>query len=273
MDHPNIAKVLDAGEAEGRPYFVMELIKCVPITDYCDRARLLPRERLALFVPVCEAVQHAHQKGVVHRDLKLSNILVALDDGRPAPKVVDFGIAKATGPRLTDRSIYTEVGALVGTLTASKTQAAEQQVNKRVRPQEECKPIRVGSVSARAMRREITTTHVCQSRPQRSSVLSQLGGAGSTRIRQRDRLLCVLVLLPAEGMQNSGYISQDRTKAMIACLTEGVRRRQFATNSPSAPSTLPISQFKSVATEFPAIIRRQPVLDADEPDERSVSSG
>ena len=101
---------------DGRPYFVMELIKGVPITEYCDRARLSPRERLALFVPVCEAVQHAHQKGVVHRDLKPSNILVALYDGRPVPKVIDFGIAKATGPRLTDRSIYTEFGALVGTL-------------------------------------------------------------------------------------------------------------------------------------------------------------
>ncbi len=125
MDHPNIAKVLDAGEADGRPYFVMELIKGVPITDYCDRARLSPRERLALFVPVCEAVQHAHQKGVVHRDLKPSNILVALYDGRPVPKVIDFGIAKATGPRLTDRSIYTEVGALVGTLEYMAPEQAE----------------------------------------------------------------------------------------------------------------------------------------------------
>ena len=125
MDHPNIAKVLDAGEADGRPYFVMELIKGVPITEYCDRARLSPRERLALFVPVCEAVQHAHQKGVVHRDLKPSNILVALYDGRPVPKVIDFGIAKATGPRLTDRSIYTEVGALVGTLEYMAPEQAE----------------------------------------------------------------------------------------------------------------------------------------------------
>ena len=125
MDHPNIAKVLDAGEADGRPYFVMELIKGVPITEYCDRARLSPRERLALFVPVCEAVQHAHQKGVVHRDLKPSNILVALYDGRPVPKVIDFGIAKATGARLTDRSIYTEVGALIGTLEYMAPEQAE----------------------------------------------------------------------------------------------------------------------------------------------------
>ncbi len=129
MDHPNIAKVLDAGmtaEVEfGRPYFVMELIKGVPITEYCDRAKLSPRERLALFVPVCEAVQHAHQKGVVHRDLKPSNILVALYDGRPVPKVIDFGIAKATGARLTDRSIYTEVGALIGTLEYMAPEQAE----------------------------------------------------------------------------------------------------------------------------------------------------
>ncbi len=125
MDHPNIAKVLDAGEADGRPYFVMELIKGVPITEYCDRARLSPRERLALFVPVCEAVQHAHQKGVVHRDLKPSNILVALYDGRPVPKVIDFGIAKATGARLTDRSIYTEVGSLIGTLEYMAPEQAE----------------------------------------------------------------------------------------------------------------------------------------------------
>jgi WD40 repeat protein/serine/threonine protein kinase len=125
MDHPNIAKVLDAGEAEGRPYFVMELIKGTPITEYCDRARLAPRDRLALFVPVCEAVQHAHQKAIVHRDLKPSNILVALYDGRPVPKVIDFGIAKATGPRLTDRSIYTEVGALIGTLEYMAPEQAE----------------------------------------------------------------------------------------------------------------------------------------------------
>ncbi len=116
MDHPNIAEVLDAGEADGRTYFVMELIKGVPITDYCDRARPSPRSRLALFVPVCDAVQHANQKGVVHRDLKPANILVALYDGRPVPKVIDFGIAKATGARLTDRCIYTDVGALIGTL-------------------------------------------------------------------------------------------------------------------------------------------------------------
>jgi serine/threonine protein kinase/tetratricopeptide (TPR) repeat protein len=117
MDHPNIAKVLDAGTtATSRPYFVMELIPGVPISGYCDRARLSIRERLALFVSVCQAVQHAHQKGVIHRDLKPSNVLVTLYDGKPVPKVIDFGIAKATGQKLTERTLETQVGSVVGTL-------------------------------------------------------------------------------------------------------------------------------------------------------------
>jgi serine/threonine protein kinase/Flp pilus assembly protein TadD len=116
MDHPNIAKVFDGGEtASGRPYFVMELVQGVPITRYCDEHRLAPRERLGLFVSVCQAVQHAHQKGVIHRDLKPSNVLVALYDGRPVPKVIDFGVAKATGPKLTERTLFTASGAVVGT--------------------------------------------------------------------------------------------------------------------------------------------------------------
>jgi WD40 repeat protein/serine/threonine protein kinase len=125
MDHPNIAKVLDAGVTEGRPYFVMELIKGVSITQYCDEAKLSPRARLEMFVPVCQAVQHAHQKGIIHRDLKPSNILVALYDGRPVPKVIDFGVAKATGPRLTEHSVYTEVGSLIGTLEYMSPEQAE----------------------------------------------------------------------------------------------------------------------------------------------------
>src|SRR4051794_36855921 len=116
MDHPNIAKVLDAGAAaSGRPYFVMELVKGAPLTKYCDEHRLTPKERLELFIPVCRAVQHAHQKGVIHRDLKPSNVLVALYDGKPVPKVIDFGLAKATGARLTDRTLFTGFGAVVGT--------------------------------------------------------------------------------------------------------------------------------------------------------------
>ncbi len=117
MDHPNIATVLDAGRTEnGRPYFVMELVKGVPITEYCDLNHLTPRERLALFVPVCQAVQHAHQKGIIHRDVKPSNVLVCIYDGKPVAKVIDFGVAKATGPKLTERTLYTSFGAIIGTI-------------------------------------------------------------------------------------------------------------------------------------------------------------
>jgi eukaryotic-like serine/threonine-protein kinase len=116
MDHPNIARVLDGGATRaGRPYFVMELVNGIPLTRFCDEQRLSIRERLELFMPVCQAIQHAHQKGVIHRDIKPSNVLVALYDGRPVPKVIDFGIAKATGLRLTERTLFTEFGALIGT--------------------------------------------------------------------------------------------------------------------------------------------------------------
>jgi len=117
MDHPNIAKVLDAGSTtEGRPFFVMELVKGVPITEFCDSRKLTLRQRLALFVPVCQAVQHAHQKGVIHRDLKPSNVMVAMYDDRPVPKVIDFGVAKAAGQPLTDRTLLTGFGSVIGTL-------------------------------------------------------------------------------------------------------------------------------------------------------------
>jgi serine/threonine protein kinase/tetratricopeptide (TPR) repeat protein len=115
MDHPNIAKVLDGGLHNNRPYFVMELVKGVPITDYCDQRKLTPRQRLELFVPVCQAIQHAHQKGIIHRDIKPSNVLVAVYDDRPVVKVIDFGVAKATGPALTERTIDTVLGGIVGT--------------------------------------------------------------------------------------------------------------------------------------------------------------
>jgi WD40 repeat protein/tetratricopeptide (TPR) repeat protein len=126
MDHPNIAKVFDAGTTHGepgalatggsRPFFVMELVKGIPITRFCDEHRLTPRQRLELFVPVCQAVQHAHQKGVIHRDLKPSNVLVALYDDRPVPKVIDFGVAKAAGQPLTEQTLHTGFGAVVGTV-------------------------------------------------------------------------------------------------------------------------------------------------------------
>lgn len=116
MDHPNIARVLDAGATEtGRPYFVMELVYGVKITEYCDQNRVGMRERLELFIQVCNAVQHAHQKGIIHRDLKPSNIMVTMHDGVPVPKVIDFGIAKATEQRLTDKTLFTSYAGLMGT--------------------------------------------------------------------------------------------------------------------------------------------------------------
>ncbi|MEX0676947.1 MAG: protein kinase [Pirellulales bacterium] len=117
MDHPHIAKVLDAGTTDdGRPYFVMELVKGVPIIQYCDDRRLAPRQRMELFVTVCQAVQHAHQKGIIHRDLKPTNVLVAEYDERPAAMVIDFGVAKAVGRQLTEKTLFTEFGQVVGTI-------------------------------------------------------------------------------------------------------------------------------------------------------------
>lgn len=116
MDHPNIARILDAGATTfGRPYFVMDLVRGVPITDFCDRNNLTPRERLALFISVCRAVQHAHQKAIIHRDIKPSNVLVTLDDTGPVVKVIDFGVAKAIGRELTDKTLFTRYEQVIGT--------------------------------------------------------------------------------------------------------------------------------------------------------------
>jgi hypothetical protein len=126
MDSPNIAKVLDGGASDsGTPYFAMELVKGVPITRFCDERQLTPRERLALFVPVCQAVQHAHQKGIIHRDLKPTNVLVAQYDGRPVPKVIDFGVAKAVGQPLTEKTLVTGFGAIIGTPAYMSPEQAE----------------------------------------------------------------------------------------------------------------------------------------------------
>ncbi len=126
MDHPNIAKVLDAGATDtGRPYFVMELVRGIKITDYCDQNNLPTSERLDLFIKVCQAIQHAHQKGIIHRDIKPSNILVTLHDGVPVPKVIDFGIAKATEGRLTDATVYTQLHQFIGTPAYMSPEQAE----------------------------------------------------------------------------------------------------------------------------------------------------
>ncbi len=126
MDHPNIARVLDAGTTDsGHPYFVMELVHGIPITDFCDKNRLTMRERLELFVSVCQAVQHAHQKGIIHRDIKPSNVLVTLQDGCPVVKVIDFGIAKALHQQLTDKSVYTRFAQVIGTPLYMSPEQAE----------------------------------------------------------------------------------------------------------------------------------------------------
>ena len=126
MDHPNIAKVLDGGATDqGSPFFVMEYVRGMPITEYCDQARITVEGRLALFVQVCQAVQHAHQKGIIHRDLKPSNILVCLYDGHPVPKVIDFGLAKAINQPLTENSLYTAHGVMVGTPLYMSPEQAE----------------------------------------------------------------------------------------------------------------------------------------------------
>jgi serine/threonine protein kinase/WD40 repeat protein len=126
MDHPNIARVLDAGATDnGRPFFVMELVRGIKITDYCDQANLPTTQRLNLFIQVCQAIQHAHQKGIIHRDIKPSNILVTLNDGVPVPKVIDFGIAKATEGRLTDATVYTQLNQFIGTPAYMSPEQAE----------------------------------------------------------------------------------------------------------------------------------------------------
>src|SRR5229473_3181860 len=126
MDHPNIAHVFDGGETgSGRPYFVMELVRGIPITEFCDQTHLPVRARLELFISVCQAVQHAHQKGIIHRDIKPTNIMVTLHDGVPVPKVIDFGIAKATQGELTDKTVYTQLQEFIGTPAYMSPEQAE----------------------------------------------------------------------------------------------------------------------------------------------------
>ena len=141
MDHPNIARVFDAGTTDsGRPYFVMELVRGIPIVEYCDGQQLTTRERLDLFLSVCQAVQHAHGKGIIHRDLKPSNILVAPHDGEPVVKVIDFGVAKAIGQQLTDKTIYTRFAQMIGTPLYMSPEQAEIERARRGYPQRRLQP-------------------------------------------------------------------------------------------------------------------------------------
>jgi non-specific serine/threonine protein kinase/serine/threonine-protein kinase len=126
MDHPCIARVFDAGSTDqGRPYFVMEYVRGVPVTDYCDSHRLTTEERLDLFARICQGVQHAHQKGIIHRDLKPSNVLVTVRDERPVPKIIDFGVAKAIEQKLTERTLFTQLGQWIGTPEYMSPEQAE----------------------------------------------------------------------------------------------------------------------------------------------------
>jgi len=126
MDHSHIARVFDAGTTpEGRPYFAMELVDGIPITRYCDSKRMAVNERIGLFIPVCQAIQHAHQKGIIHRDIKPSNLLVMEQEGNPVAKVIDFGLAKALGHQLSDATMMTNVGVVVGTLEYMSPEQAE----------------------------------------------------------------------------------------------------------------------------------------------------
>jgi len=126
MNHPYIARAYEAGSSDdGRPFFAMEYVKGVPLTEYCDTQRLSTQDRLTLFMQVCDGVQHAHQKGIIHRDIKPSNILVAFEDGRPIPKIIDFGVAKATSQRLTERTLFTELGQWIGTPEYMSPEQAE----------------------------------------------------------------------------------------------------------------------------------------------------
>lgn len=189
MEHPNIAKVFDAGATpEGRPYFVMEYVHGVAITDYCDRHRLTIKERLGLFMQVCDGVQHAHQKAIIHRDLKPSNVLVEEVDDKPVPKIIDFGLAKATGQRLTEMTMFSEAGTIVGTpdyMSPEQADRNERNIDTRtdvyslgvILYELLVGALPIGSQELRAAGMEAMLQKICQQEPPRPSTkLRSLGG-------------------------------------------------------------------------------------------------
>ena len=232
MDHPNIAKVLDAGTTEsGRPYFVMELVKGPPITEYCDLHHLTPRERLELFIPVCQAVQHAHQKGIIHRDLKPSNVMVCIYDGKPVPKVIDFGVAKATGPKLTERTLYTSFGAIVGTIEyMSPEQAVLDQLDIDTRSD-------IYSLGVLLYELLTGTTPLERKRVRQLTILELLrlvreeeAPRPSTRLRTTDELPSIAACRGTEPKRLSGLLRGDLDWIVMKAL-EKDRARRYETAS------------------------------------------
>jgi serine/threonine protein kinase/Flp pilus assembly protein TadD len=233
MDHPNIAKVLDGGTTvSGRPYFVMELVKGVAITRYCDTHHLKPRQRLELFMPVCQAVQHAHTKGIIHRDLKPSNVVVALYDSQPVPKVIDFGAAKATGPKLTERTLFTEFGAIVGTLEYMSPEQAELN-NQDIDTRSD-----VYSLGVLLYELLTGTTPLDRKRLKESALLDLLRAIReedpprpSTRLSTTEELAAIAANRGLEPKKLSGLVRGELDWIVMKCLEKDRTRRYETANS------------------------------------------
>jgi tetratricopeptide (TPR) repeat protein len=231
MDHPNIARVLDAGTSTGRPFFVMELVRGVPVTRFCDERRLGVKQRVELFAAVCRAVQHAHQKGVIHRDLKPSNVLVTLHDEKPVPKVIDFGIAKATGRQLTDKTLFTGFGSVVGTPEYMSPEQAEfDQLDIDTRSD-------VYSLGVLLYELLTGTTPLDRERVRRLSVLEVLRlvreeepPRPSTRLSTAAGLLAIAAGRGPEARQRSAAVRGDLDWIVMKCL-EKDRTRRYETAS------------------------------------------